>query len=419
MGKHKKAGPHTLNKLTDKAVQSKGPGRHSDGGGLYLVVWPSSKAPTDDLKAPRKPGSKNWVFMWVPNGGKRREMGLGPYPAISLASAREKASAARTAIAEGLDPIAERDKDKAIPTFAEAVDSFLTESPIAKEWRNEKHRAQWKMTLGDAYCSSIRAKRVSDVSQKDVLAILMPIWDSKAETASRIQGRIENVLAYATTQEWRKGDNPAKWSGLKNALGKRPEAQHHAAMEYKDVPAFVKRLQGAEAMAARALEFLILTASRSGEVFGATWSEFDLDKALWTIPAHRMKANRQHIVPLSPRAVQIVRDRSAAKLSDYVFPGQKKDRPLSGMAFAMLLRRMKLGHITPHGFRSAFRIWARKEAKMPWDLAEESLAHVIGTKTERAYHHDDPDPEGRRTYMDAWTTYVTTVPKVEGAAPTE
>ena len=247
----------TLHKLTDASVRAeKKSGRHSDGGGLYLNVSQTQ--------------SKSWVFMWTPPGGKRREMGLGAYPTISLAVARKRAEANRHAIAECRDPIDEHNRE-AEPTFAECVEQFLDK--MEGQWRNAKHRAQWRMTLVE-YCKSIADKPVSKINTADVLGVLNPIWNDKQETASRLRGRIERVLDYAKVKGWRTGENPALWRGnLKNVLPAREKLQrgHHAAMPYQRVPAFVARLREMEAMAARALEFLILTAARSGEVLEALW----------------------------------------------------------------------------------------------------------------------------------------------------
>ena len=323
----------TLGKLSavgvDKVTK---PGRHSDGGGLYLNV-----------SATR---SKSWLFMWV-RGGKRREMGLGPYPAVTLKVAREKAVDCRRLVAEGRDPISERDRHVG-KTFGECADLYI--ASMDRNWRNKKHRKQWQMTL-TVYCEKIRDRPISTISTDDVLSVLTPIWNSKNETASRLRGRIELVLDFATAKGWRDGDNPARWRGhLKNILPARTKLSrgHHAAMAYQQVPSFMERLGGLEAMAARALEFTILNAARTSEVLKATWDEIDFDNALWTIPPHRMKAAEQHVVPLSRAAMDILRPLNETQVSQYVFPGQKHGKPLSGMAMEMLLRRMKVKNATIH-----------------------------------------------------------------------
>lgn len=387
----------TLHKLTDIKAQSRKlkPGRHSDGGGLYLNVTLS--------------GSRSWLFMWV-IAGKRREMGLGSYPAVSLGAARKRAVELREAIAEGRDPLVERQKSSE-PVFADCAAMFL--ESMEGQWRNEKHRAQWRMTL-DTYCRPISGKLVSQIGIEDLLQVLTPIWQEKHETASRLRGRIERVLDYARARGWRTGENPALWRGhLKSILPARQKLKrgHHAAMPYSQVPAFFERLEAnaPEAMAARALQFLILTAARSGEVLEAVWDEFDLEQGIWTIPAHRMKAGREHRVPLTAKALAILQPLGETRLSDYVFPGLRPGRPLSGMAMAMLMRRMKEDQYTVHGFRSAFRDWAGEETAFPREIAEAALAHTIGDATERAYRRGDA-LEKRRKLMQAWVEYLATNP---------
>ena len=384
----------TLNKLSDSAARSSGlkPGRHSDGGGLYLNVTPS--------------GTRSWVFMWT-RDGRRREMGLGSYPATTLSRARWIAGLNRASVAEGRDPIVERGKASE-PTFGECVEQFL--SGVEGSWRNEKHRAQWRMTL-TKYCAPLADRQVSEISTADVLKVLQPIWKVKPETASRLRGRIERVLDFASARGWRNEENPARWRGhLKNILPQRAKLTrgHHAAMPYIDVPDFVARLQQAEAMAARALEFLILTAARTGEVLGARWQEIDLEARLWVIPAERMKATREHRVPLSDRAMAILSPLHVTRVSEYVFPGQRPGRPLSSSAMEMLLRRMKADHYTVHGFRSSFRDWAGDRTNFAREVAEAALAHQLGDATERAYRRADA-LEKRRDLMDDWTDFCGSV----------
>jgi len=382
-----------VNKLTDTECRAATrAGMLGDGGGLYLHVKPS--------------GAKSWAFVWK-SGGKRREMGLGPYPAVTLAKARRVAQRHWEAVAEGRNPIAERQRE-AEPTFGVCVERFL--ASMESQWRNEKHRAQWRMTLTE-YAGPLSTKKVSEVATDDVLRVLTPLWQSRPETASRLRGRIERVLDFAKARGWRTGENPALWRGhLKNILPARQRLTrgHHAAMPYSDVPAFVQQLPTKDAMSARALEFLILTACRSGEVLEATWDEFDLDAALWVIPAHRMKAGKEHRVPLSPRALAIVRALHEHRISDFVFPGQAKDRPLSNMAFAKLMKRMKADAYTAHGFRSAFRDWAGDCTSFPRDVAEQALAHRVGDATEQAYRRADA-LEKRRKLMTAWADYCLNV----------
>jgi integrase len=382
----------TLHRLTDIAAKSGKltPGRHSDGGGLYLSISPT--------------GGKSWLFMWS-RDGKRREMGMGGYPAVSLAKARAKAKDCRETVAENRDPIAEK-KREAEPTFAECVEKFL--ASMETGWRNEKHRAQWRMTLGESYCASLQKKRVSTIGTDNILSVLTPVWNAKPETASRLRGRIERVLEFAKAKGWRTGDNPALWRGhLRGVLPARKSETrgHHAAMDYRQVPAFLERVRGLEAMAARALEFLILTAARSGEVLGAQWAEIDFDAAVWTVPAIRMKAKKLHRVPLSKAALAMLKPLYEARVSDFIFPGQKSAKPLSNMAMEMLLRRMKIDGATVHGFRSSFRDWAGEETHFAREVAEAALAHEVGNAVEKAYRRGDA-LEKRRALMEAWATYL-------------
>lgn len=387
-------------KLTDTEVKNqKVRGRYSDGGGLYLNVGPS--------------GGKSWIFMWTPAGGARKEMGLGPYPDTTLAIARDRAEEYRKAVAAGRDPMAERkalaaqEKPK---TFGDAADEFIA---IAKKgFRNPKHGAQWDVTLGPTYCKSIRDKPVADITTEDVLKILTPIWSVKNETAARLRARIERVLSYARTKGWREpGENPAAWRGnLENTLPKRVKLQrgHHAAMPYAKVGGLIKKLRKADALAARALELTILCASRSGEVLNAVWSEFDLDdKLVWSIPAHRMKSGKPHIVPLSSQAVTMLKRLHETAQADipYVFPGERPKKPLSNMAMAMLLRRMKYTDLTVHGFRSSFRDFCGDETTVAREVAEQALAHKVGDATEQAYRRSSA-LERRRELMQQWADYL-------------
>ncbi|TCR07355.1 site-specific integrase [Neorhizobium sp. JUb45] len=382
-----------LNKLSARGVASiVKPGRHGDGGGLYLVV--------------DKSGAKRWVFLYR-RDDKLREMGLGGLKSVTLARARELASEARTNLQAGIDPIAAKNSSApvAVPTFGDEADAFI--AAMAPQFRNAKHLDQWKMTLKE-YAAPLRPKRVDEISTIDVLEVLKPIWLTKPETAGRLRGRIERVLDAASAKGHRSGQNPALWRGhLANLLPKRKKLSrgHHAAMPYEDVPAFVTDLRERDAMAARALEFTILTAARTGETFGATWREIDLKAAVWIIPAERMKAGREHRVPLTPRAVEILTELAGLKDGPgaFVFPGWKEGRPLSIMAMDMLLRRMKID-FTVHGFRSSFRDWAGEETTFPREVAEAALAHVIGDETERAYRRGDA-LEKRRKLMSAWTSY--------------
>jgi integrase len=336
----------SIGKLSAVATEKRGKvGRHSDGGGLYLNVSSGR--------------TKSWVFLWTLQG-RRREMGLGSYPAVSLKLARERAAYCRQRVADGGDPIAERNRDKD-KTFAECADLYI--EAMEASWRNEKHRYQWRQTLTN-YCLSIRPRPVASISTQDVLDVLKPIWSTKAETASRLRGRIELVLDFAKAKGWREGENPARWRGhLKNVLPptKKLTRGHLAAMDYHEVGEFVGRLRYSEAIAARALEFTILTAARTSEALKAKWSEFDLMQRIWTVPKERMKGGEEHIVPLSESVLKILESLHKNRISDYVFLGQQWNKPLSNMAMEMLLRRMKVENATVHGFRSSFRDWCGDE----------------------------------------------------------
>jgi integrase len=384
--------------LTARKVETAKPGKYSDGGNLYLIVSPT--------------GARKWVlrFTWH---GKAREMGLGTPASVSLADARENAASARKMIARGLDPIHERKRTGGVPTFGEMADQ-VRES-LSAGFRNDKHKAQWKSTLA-TYAAPLKDKPVDAIGTDDVLAVLTPIWTTKPETASRLRGRIEKVLDAAKAKGFRNGENPARWRGhLDHLLPKQSKLTrgHHAAMPYEQVAAFIGELRHRDAMAARALEFCILTAARSGEVLGARWSEVDLDSKVWTIPAGRMKAGLVHRVPLCERAVDILQRLSEGRTSEFVFAGHKPGKPLSNMAMDMMLRRMKADTITVHGFRSSFRDWAGNETHFPREVAEAALAHAVGDKAEQAYRRSDA-LEKRRPLMEAWASYCTAdpVPKV-------
>jgi integrase len=377
-----------LHKLSARAVATlTKPGRHSDGGGLYLNITAT--------------GARSWVFMWKV-AGKRREMGLGSLRDVPLAKARERAADARQKLADGLDPIAVRDKPK-VMTFGEAADALI--ESMSSSWSSNKHRAQWRMTLA-VYCEPLRSKPVAEIGAEDVLKILQPLWATKPETASRLRGRIERVLDFARARGQRSGENPARWRGHLDALlPKRAKLMrgHHKAMPFDDLPAFMASLREREGIAPRALEFAILTAARSGEVLGARWDEVNLDAGQWIVPATRMKAGREHRVPLSARAVEILRQLEQARFSEFVFPGLKRNRPLSVMALDRVLRRMKVD-VTVHGFRSAFRDWAGERTYFPREIAEAALAHLVGDAVERAYRRGDA-LEKRRLLMDDWARF--------------
>src|SRR5262245_18934027 len=338
--------PKRAKGLTARTVETnRKPGRHGDGHGLYLEVKPS--------------GTKSWVLLYT-FAGRRREMGLGRYPDVSLAAARRKASQQREIRANDCDPLSARQKPL-VPTFGEIADKYITAHCLS--WKNAKHQAQWRMTLTN-YAKPLRGKRVDEITVADVLDVLKPIWTKRPETAARLRGRIEAVLDAAKAEGLRQGENPAAWRGnLKHLLPKQAKLTrgHHKAMPYCEVPGFISKLRERQSVDALALEFIILTAARTGEVLGARWVEVDLQASIWTVPANRMKSARAHRVPLGRRACEILEFINQLRASDaddvLIFPGARNGR-LSEMATAMLLRRMGHDDITTHGFRSSFRDWA-------------------------------------------------------------
>lgn len=384
-----------VKKLNARQVASLGEdGRYSDGGGLYFVVGPGA--------------SRRWVFMFRWNG-KLKEMGLGGLSSVSLADARAKAEEARRTLAASRNPIDEKRaqeaaRDAAV-TFGAFADALVND--ISHGFRNEKHKAQWAMTL-TTYAAPLRDMKLDAIDTGGVLSVLQPIWQTKNETASRLRGRIERVLDAAKAKGLRTGENPARWRGhLDKLLPKRQKLTrgHHAAMPYEDVPAFIGRLRTPPSVSALALEFCVLTAARSGEVLGARWDEINLDAKIWIVSGQRMKAGREHRVPLSARALAILAQMERVRTGDNVFPGQRRGKPLSSMALEMVLRRLKIENATVHGFRSAFRDWAGETTSFPREVAETALAHAVGDQTERAYRRGDA-LEKRRKLMDAWARFL-------------
>jgi integrase len=384
---------------TDKVKAS---GYYGDGGGLFLQV--------------SRYGTKSWVFRFKANG-RLREMGLGSLDTYSLAEARERARNCRKLRDEGKDPIEERnaarlavklEATKAI-TFEQCAERHIAAHRAG--WRNGKHRDQWSSTLETYVNPIIGALPVQAIDTTLVMKAVEPIWNEKPETASRVRGRIEAILDWATARGFRAGENPARWRGhLDKLLPKKTKVrriEHHAALPYREIAAFVAELRSQEGIAARALEFAILTAARTGEVIGALWGELDLADRLWTIPAERMKADKEHRVPLSDAAIAILEDLQRVRQGDYVFPGGRAGRPISNMAMTMTLRRMGRGELTVHGFRSSFRDWAAERTGFPAEVAEMALAHAVSDKVEAAYRRGDLFQK-RRQLMDAWARYCAT-----------
>lgn len=394
-----------VNKLTARTVSTLNtPGRFGDGDGLYLVVDPT--------------GARRWMLLFR-HSGKQREMGLGSASVVSLMEARRRRDEARRLLADGIDPLAEKRKAKATTTetvtFGAFADQLVPE--LSKGFRNAKHAAQWTSTL-NTYPAALKSKPIADVSTDDVLDVLRPIWSEKSETASRVRGRIERVLDAAKAKGLRSGENPARWRGhLDQLLAKRKRLTrgHHTALPFEDVPAFMLELRKREAVSAMALEFCILTAARTGDVIGARWGEIDRKNKLWTVPGERMKAGREHRVPLCDRALAILAEIEPLSRGEFVFPSQKADKPLSNMAFDALLTRMGV-RVTTHGFRSSFRDWAGDETGFPREVAEAALAHAVGDATEAAYRRGDALVK-RRAMMKAWADYIDSAPTRGHEAP--
>jgi len=373
---------------------------YADGGGLYLQISRS--------------GTKSWIFRFAMEG-REREMGLGPLHTIGLSDARLLAAEARKLKLKGQDPIearkaerqAKRLDDARAMTFKQAAAAYIKANKAG--WKNAKHAAQWEATLA-AYADPIfGALPVAAVDTGLVMKALEAIWTEKPETASRLRGRVESVLDWATARGYRNGENPARWRGhlekLLPARSKVKAVEHHAALPYRELPKFMTALRDQAGNGARALEFAILTAARTGEVIGATWDEIDLDAETWTVPKERMKAKREHRVFLSDSAVAVLKPLKEAARSNYVFPGGKDGKPLSNMAMLTALKRMKRDDLTAHGFRSTFRDWAAEMTDYPSEVVEMALAHVVGNKVEAAYRRGDLF-EKRKGLMGDWEKFA-------------
>lgn len=359
-------------------------------------------------------GARSWILR-IKVGDKRRDMGLGAFPGVTLAQARDKARQAREMVAQGQDPVLERDKARSkllaaqssAVTFETAARGFIDAK--SAEWSNPKHLAQWTATL-ETYAYPVIGKvHVSDIQQAHILQILEPVWATKTETASRLRGRIENVLDWARVRGFRSGENPARWRGHLDKLlatpGKISKVEHYKAIPIDASIGFYRNLRQCDGTAARALEFALLTAARSGEVRGATWAEIDADSKIWTIPAVRMKGKKEHRVPLSDAAIHLLHStpRVAGESSIFFAPRGGK---LSNMSMTAVMRRMKLDYV-PHGLRSTFRDWAAERTSYPRELAETALAHALGNKVEAAYRRSDM-LEKRREMMGSWSTFLST-----------
>ena len=388
-----------MHKLSSRKVETATPGKYEAGAGLRLVV--------------SETGAKKWVIRFSLSG-RRREMGLGSYPDVKLVDARKKAAECRTLAKDEIDPIFERQIEvEKPPTFTTCAARYIRAH--RKGWKNAKHARQWVSTLKTYARPVIGSKRVDIISSEDILKILSPIWTSKTETAKRVQGRIENILDYASAYKYREPTNPARWRGHLDKLLPRPTrvktVNHHPAMPHTDVTTFMSELSSNTSISSCALKFLILTATRTGEVLQGKWNEVDLASATWTIPAERMKARREHRVPLSSPALAIIKALPKIEGNPYLFPGARQGRPLSNMALLQLMRGMDYGvngnrgNYVPHGFRSSFRDWSGEVSSYPRDVAEMALAHVIENKVEAAYRRGDLFSK-RANMMKDWAEYI-------------
>ncbi|WP_427024866.1 tyrosine-type recombinase/integrase [Aureimonas ureilytica] len=381
------------NKLSERSIKAiTKPGLYGDGDGLWLRAFSG--------------GSKSWIFIYR-RGSARTEMGLGGYgqgtAPVSLALAREKAEVIRQNLARGLDPRPSRNSKK--NTFLDCVEKTIEIK--AKTFTNPKHTAQWRSTL-NTYATPIHDMEVAKITTDDIVALLEPIWEKIPETADRLRLRIASVLDYAKSHGLREGDNPAEWRGnLEHRLSSRQKLSrgHHAAVEYKDIPIVMAALRKASGVSARAVEFAALTAARTGEVRGATWDEIDREESVWIIPASRMKARREHRVPLSKRALQILNEMEKIATGPVIFNGEIEGQPVSNVAMAKALRRASKDNSTLHGLRSSFRDWAGDCTAHPREVIETALAHVVANKTEAAYRRSDA-LEKRRRLMSDWDVYL-------------
>ena len=376
--------------------RAKAPGMYADGRGLYLRLAPG--------------GSKSWQLRYMLDG-RARYMGLGSFPDFSLAEARKRAVSFRQQLADGIDPIearrAKRDLhrlEKAkTRTFKSCAEAYIESHKSG--WSNAKHAEQWRATLATYVYPVFGNLPVHSIDVALVIKALQPIWTIKSETASRVRGRVESVLDWATVSRFRTGDNPARWRGNLQALlparAKVAKVVHHPALPFATIGPFMAELRACEGIAARALEFTILTAARTGETIGARWSEFDMRAKCWTIPGSRMKSGREHRAALSEPAIVLLSVLADVRTSDFVFPGAKPDKPLSNMAMLAVLKRMGRNEITAHGFRSTFRDWAAETTNFPREVAEAALAHTLGDKVEAAYRRGDLFNK-RQQLMEAW-----------------
>lgn len=402
-----------INRLNVRKIDSLSkPGLYADGLGLYLQVSMFA--------------TKSWIFRFMLDG-KAQKMGLGPLHTVPLAMAREKAAEARRKLLDGINPREEKKAATAARklaaaqalTFKQAAERYI--EAHRPSWKSEKHAAQWPATL-EAYVYPVFGDLpVAGVDVGLVLKALEPIWSEKPETATRVRGRVESVLDWARARGYRSGENPARWRGHLDKLlpprAKVAKVKHHAALPYAEMPAFMTELRKLDGVSPRALEFAILTVTRTGETIGARWPEIDMDGKMWTIPAERMKAGKEHRVPLSDRAVELLKSLPREKDNDAVFIGATKGKPLSNMALLMTLRRMKRDDLTTHGFRSTFRDWGAEQTAYANELLEMALAHTVSDKVEAAYRRGDMLQKRQRLMRD-WADFCAKAPaKADNVTP--
>lgn len=389
----------TSDRALKKLIAESKPGSYRVNEGLYIQLG--------------KTGTSSWIFRFQ-LAGKRREMGLGAYPPVSLLEARQAAEDARRLVAQGIDPIenraAKNEAEKAQVGKSKTFKTCALEYIEAHRagWSNIKHAQQWESTLATYAFPLIGDRPISTINTDDILAVLKPIWTTKNETASRVRNRIELIIAAAKARRFFEGENPAQWKGhLDTQLPKRrkvAKVEHHAALPYIEIPSFMAALREEKGIAALALQMVILTASRTSEVLNAAWQEIELDAALWTIPAERMKARKEQKVPLAPAVISLLKQSPRVANNPYVFPGMKEGKPLSNLAMLMLLRRMGRGDLTVHGFRSTFRDWAAESTQHQNFVVEMALAHQVSNAVEAAYRRGDLF-EKRKALMADWADY--------------
>jgi integrase len=389
-------GSHTKHVLTVKKIAADKSLKLRDGGGLWLVT---------------KGTGRYWIFNYSLHG-RRREMGLGPLHSVTLADAREAAQIAREKVRAGIDPIRAKHEDQAaspaVVLFGTYADQFIDRAVKAGKWRGAKTEARWRNAMTN-HAAAIRGRPIGDIDIQDIKKVLEPIWGRKQETAEKLRESIERVLDAARVDGHRTGENPAAWKGNLEHILHKPNklvaARHHASMPHEDVAAFMRSLSKVKGVGARALEFTILTAARSGEARGAVWGEIDMDAAVWTIPAIRMKSGKVHRVPLSDAALAVLKVMKAQSVNDLVFPGVRAGKPLSDMSLAKALKSAGAAAYTVHGFRSTFRDWATEIAHAPREIAEAALSHAVGDAVERSYARSDAI-ERRRALMAEWAQYA-------------